>query len=402
MKKVLLIIILNLITLVSFFVFWDLIISEVYFAGTDEWIEIYNNSVSSFSGNLTISGAKSTNINLNNILIPGNDFVLFGDNITDVIDLSKVVETGLVLNISDTQDLNVKLIVSWSVIDSIYTDSWFIAVLKNKTESLQKIISWWVFLTTGSDYIFNISWWKIANPWDIFSYIPIINTWNNNNDFWWKLIISEVYFQSSDERIEIFNPTSEVFTWSFTISGAGTQNFNFSNVNINPWQFAIFGENLVSMIDPGWLFWTGIGFFIDDSSSLNIQILSSWSLIDEISWNQNTVTNLWNQKASIQKVISWNFYITTWWNITEPQNVFPWYLANPLNIYYINDVLTWWQNTWNVNQSWNLGLYITEVFFDWYDERIEITNFSNEVFSWDLTIVWAWNSHINMQNTSIW
>jgi hypothetical protein len=89
-----------------------LIISEVYFAGTDEWIEIYNNSVSSFSGNLTISGAKSTNVNLNNILIPGNDFVLFGDNLSDVIDLSKVVKTGLALNISDTQDLNVKLIVS--------------------------------------------------------------------------------------------------------------------------------------------------------------------------------------------------------------------------------------------------------------------------------------------------
>lgn len=38
----------------------DLIISEVYIDGTDEWIEITNRGDSSFVGTVTISGAKSS------------------------------------------------------------------------------------------------------------------------------------------------------------------------------------------------------------------------------------------------------------------------------------------------------------------------------------------------------
>jgi hypothetical protein len=48
---------------------FDLIISEVFIDGTDEWIEITNIGKGGFQGNITIVGAKSTPLSLTNIVL---------------------------------------------------------------------------------------------------------------------------------------------------------------------------------------------------------------------------------------------------------------------------------------------------------------------------------------------
>jgi hypothetical protein len=61
-----------------------LILSEVYFDGTDEWIEITNIGDGNFSGNLTLVGVKSTPLSLINISLLVGESKIFGDNVSQV------------------------------------------------------------------------------------------------------------------------------------------------------------------------------------------------------------------------------------------------------------------------------------------------------------------------------
>ncbi|HBB03837.1 TPA: hypothetical protein DCZ39_02965, partial [Patescibacteria group bacterium] len=56
-----------------------LILSEVYYDGTDEWIEITNIGNGNFQGNFILSGAKSTPVFLINISILSGESKIFGD-----------------------------------------------------------------------------------------------------------------------------------------------------------------------------------------------------------------------------------------------------------------------------------------------------------------------------------
>jgi hypothetical protein len=61
-----------------------LIVSEVYFDGTDEWIEITNIGDGNFQGNLTLVGAKSTPILLSGILLFSGESKIFGDSLVQI------------------------------------------------------------------------------------------------------------------------------------------------------------------------------------------------------------------------------------------------------------------------------------------------------------------------------
>ena len=95
-----------LLRVLSFFLLWKsygftgLIISEVFVDGTDEFIEIYNES-SDFSWTIILEWAKSTAITLSNVIIPSNSFYLLGDNgfMLQEVWLQK---SGLSLNLLDT------------------------------------------------------------------------------------------------------------------------------------------------------------------------------------------------------------------------------------------------------------------------------------------------------------
>ncbi len=86
----------------------DLIISEVYIDGTDEWIEITNKGDSSFVGTVTISGAKSSVLTYTSLsLAPWASF-LIGDQCNMLLDPTFCLrDQGL--SLSDTKELKLLL-----------------------------------------------------------------------------------------------------------------------------------------------------------------------------------------------------------------------------------------------------------------------------------------------------
>lgn len=68
-------------------------ITEVFFEGAQEWIELTNFETFPFIGTLSFSGVKSTIYNLSNVIISGNQSVIFGDNLTGIIDQSIAVKS---------------------------------------------------------------------------------------------------------------------------------------------------------------------------------------------------------------------------------------------------------------------------------------------------------------------
>jgi hypothetical protein len=96
----------------------NLIITEVYYDGTDEWIEISNIEGTDFHGPLSIVGAKSSPINLSNISIPSGASRIFGDSMSMIADSSPIIASGLAMSISDTSAINLSISSSGETLDT--------------------------------------------------------------------------------------------------------------------------------------------------------------------------------------------------------------------------------------------------------------------------------------------
>ncbi len=116
-----------------------LILSEVYFDGTDERIEITNIGDGNFSGNLVISGAKSTSVSLSNISIQSGESKVFGDNLSQVSGNRCIGKTWLALNIPDTAAINIQLLVSGQVVDVFLVDQYRVNLYNDKKTSFEKV-----------------------------------------------------------------------------------------------------------------------------------------------------------------------------------------------------------------------------------------------------------------------
>ena len=86
---------------------YRLILSEVYYDGTDEWIEITNIGDGEFSGKITLSGAKASVVNVTNVLIHPGASMIFGDNLSQITGDVQIGKTGLALNLVDTVTIDI-------------------------------------------------------------------------------------------------------------------------------------------------------------------------------------------------------------------------------------------------------------------------------------------------------
>ena len=116
-----------------------LILSEVYYDGTDEWIEITNIGEGNFQGNLTLVWAKSTSVILTNITLLSGESKLFGDGIGQVSGTQYIGKTGLALNLTDTAPMNIQLIVSGQIVDSFLVDEYRVNAYNDKKTSFEKV-----------------------------------------------------------------------------------------------------------------------------------------------------------------------------------------------------------------------------------------------------------------------
>jgi len=189
------------------------------------------------------------------------------------------------------------------------------------------------------------------------------------------LIISEVFFDWFNERIEIYNFWSSTFSWDLVISWASASNKIIHNLVLSAWEVSIFTDtNVDSILDTSNVFQTDMWFSISDSQDMNIEIIYSWQVLDSFVLGSSTV-------SSIANWISFHKYKDTN-NIVESDsfhnfNTNTWILANP------------WQVYDEIVSPSEPELIITEVYFDGDDEWFEITNLSSQDFSGQLLLSWS-------------
>lgn len=139
-----------------------LIFSEVYYDGTDEWIEITNRGEGGFYGDIVLSWAKSTPISLSNISLFPLESKIFGDTLAQISWISFVGKTGLGLSIVDTAQISLQMMISGQIEDSFFVDQYRVNKYNDKKTSFEKIgnISTWV----QPDRVTNAQSGYIINP----------------------------------------------------------------------------------------------------------------------------------------------------------------------------------------------------------------------------------------------
>ena len=210
-----------------------------------------------------------------------------------------------------------------------------------------------------------------------------------------NLVISEVFFGWSKERIEVYNAGNDdfygdlVFYWA----NAWSTFRGFSWVEIAAWWIQIFGNSVASAVlwDIPFLI-PDKQFQITDGGYIDIQLTYSGEIVDNFQADSTWV----NKNTSFHKVIATSEIIvtTTWYS----QNVTNEYLANPWHVFLQEielEIPDEPELTWDTVETPNLK--ITEVYFDWDDNWFEITNLWNSDFSWNLTLNWNLNFTISTQ-----
>lgn len=215
-----------------------------------------------------------------------------------------------------------------------------------------------------------------------------------------NLSITEVFYDWTDEWIEITNFGADIFSWELFISGVKSSIISIPNFTILPNQSLILWDNCLMISNFSCISFTWLAMSISDTNQINISVFYSWQQLDWFFVDQSSVNTYNNTNTSFEK--SWlnSVLIITWTLLDRVYNISSWYLANPGIVQTIT--ITWSNNTWTLSWDYNLPkLSITEVFYDWTDERIEITNFGTWVFVGNLKISGASSSPFDINNISI-
>lgn len=314
-----------------FFLNWfvySLIVSEVYFDWTDEWIELFN-EWENFSWELTIQWAKSSEYKLNNFYLKKNEFILIWDDFLNIVNSWNWIWQQK-FSITDTKSIDIKIQQNWTILDEFNVDENMVLFFDNKKSSIQKIINLWNILYTWNNIAsnFNIKDWFIWNPLS------------------WNLI-----FQNQ-------------------------QNTNPSEDNILSWSIEIENENWIECLSGLNLLNFSWDFFINDISNLYCWTWQIADIEDEniLSWD----INQWNISQNEQinenqnNIFTWNSETSSWSNIENN------YCQNQ-NILFPKIII----------QSWDIE--IVEIFANQsfiYPEYIKLK--FNKYFSWYIDVFWIW------------
>ena len=210
-----------------------------------------------------------------------------------------------------------------------------------------------------------------------------------------NLIISEVFFWWSKERIEVYNAWNDDFSGDliFYWANAWSTFRSFSWVEIAAGWIQIFGNSAASAVlwDIPFLI-PDKQFQISDGGYIDIQLMFSGENLDSFQADSTWI----NKNTSFHKLINTREVLatTTWYS----QNTTDEYFANPWYVFLQEiepEIPDEPELTWDTIDTPNLK--ITEIYFDWDDNRFEITNLWNSDFSWDLTLNWNLNFTISTQ-----
>ena len=343
----------------------NLIISEVYWLWSYEWIEITNLSDEDFSGKISLSWAKSS-LYTKNLNIPAYSSIILAEkNDIGLIDTWVLLVDNASFSIYDSHGFWISLIYSGTEIDFFTGDLETVTnhqvPASQPRPSIQKIYNNWreMQISTNED-ICNITWY-IANPWKIIiqDWNPRIGNWPSNsfncfwdgenpgsgdnswtwnsqwtwnqawsgnqawseNITWWSsdfnLIISEVFYDDDDEWIEIFNIGSWDFYGDMELSWAifpnNQTNQIYSNIQIPAHDFLIIADSddmfaNINILQNGINY---LEFSIPDNQEIQISLLLSGAVIDSFYAHEYRVDKRDDYGVSFHKILTQNWPIVT-------------------------------------------------------------------------------------------
>lgn len=259
----------SLLSVLSFFLLWGIsfasvVISEVLVDGTDEFVELYNNSTSSFNGSIIIEWVKSSPLTLSNISIPVQGFYLLGDN-GSMLQWLVLQKSWLSLNLTDTSPVNIILKdLSWNILDTFIVDQTTVTQYDNTKTSFQKISVDGIRSIQTVTSPLNAVTPFLIHPWRISitqTPVVIVETWSTN---------------SGDTTS--WNTNTSSWTTTTIIENTGSQ-LSWTNTTGT----IVTGEVVSGTIVTSWeniLIQTG------DSAATSWILLESWSTT---SWTSNII-----------------------------------------------------------------------------------------------------------------
>ncbi len=361
----------------------NLIISEVFFWGSKERIEIYNAWDYDFSGDLVFywANAWSTFRSFSWVEISAGWTQIFGNSAASAVlwDILFLIPDRQ-FQISDGGYINIQLAYSGENIDSFQADSTGI----NKNISFHKIISTREILATTTWYSQNVTSEYLANPWYVFlqEIEPEIPeepelTWDTVETP--NLKITEIYFDWDDNWFEITNLWNSDFSWDLTLNW----NLNFTiSTQIPVWVSKVFANNL-AMFE----IWENIEIIQDNISfnneQINLNLIRSWENLDTFFVHESWVDYLQEAETSFEKVWNWANWITTyvWLNFDRIYNTNRWIAANPTTYF------TQWEDMKDVTKDRNW----TEIYTgENYALPIDCDDFETDYLI-DISEIYYWN-----------
>ena len=159
----------------------DLKITEVFYDGSSEWLEIFNIWDGDFYWDMELSWTlfrgKKTNHTYSDIQIPAKDFLIIA-NSDEMFNFSWDVNIFIntwdypQFSITDTKEIQISLLLSGEVMDSFYVHENRVKDWNDENMSFQKVKSKWNFVVTWAYFSEdedidrqNILPWYIATPW---------------------------------------------------------------------------------------------------------------------------------------------------------------------------------------------------------------------------------------------
>lgn len=219
----------------------------------------------------------------------------------------------------------------------------------------------------SSDFFFSeesfLSWDSTLSGDSIFSWDSNLS-WNSNSgdstNSWIvttlpNLIISEVFFRWTDERIEITNLSSD-FSWNISLSWVKTSNLQISNISISSWARVLFWDTFTNIIDRSYIARENLAFSISDTKAMDIKLIYSGSILDSFVSDTGTVDGI-SDFSSLEKIPPTNLISKT--SLDRKYNVTGSRIANP-GLYQALQTIstgdsqssgnqnTWFLDTWNL------------------------------------------------------
>lgn len=279
-----------------------LILSEVYYDGTDEWIEITNMGDGNFSGNFTLVGVKSTPLLLTNISLLSGESKIFGDNLSQVSGNWFIGKTGLAFNILDTAAINIQILMSGQMEDSFIVDQYRVNLYNDKKTSFEKVAGITTRVQTGrvvntqSGNTINPGvYFRTGNPSNV-SFPPSLS-WVNS----WLPISCDSLDQRDLIKINEIFPGNEKYPPYIEL--AVNSNFSLNSLSISgdrlstglEFSFGSLGTTLEKnsyLLISSTGFWQGEG--INSVRNRDFSLLSTWNylLITIGSWQSRRVMDI--------------------------------------------------------------------------------------------------------------